>query len=148
MISRDSRSFGGPSAELKPGVAFGQVKELENKRVLDDVARDDHLLAPLRESPDLVLVAASGRAFEEERGHLALELTAGPVLASSLDFVEATGCWVLDAHQDEIVGPAEMRREESALDGRGFGQQRCPNLRIAQFGQRSDRKAARNPWER
>ena len=99
-----------------------------------DLARDDHLVALFRESQDIVLVAASGKAFEEERSHLALELTAGPVLASSLDFVEATGCWVLDAHQDEIVGSAEMRREEGALDGRGFGQQRCPFVDSALIG--------------
>ena len=48
-----------------------------------------------------------------------------PSSPSSLDFIEGRGRWVLNARQDELVSPA-VGREEDALDGRGFGQRRCP----------------------
>jgi hypothetical protein len=114
---------------LKPGVAFGQIKKIEDKRVLDDVARATTSWPFFARAKTLSLSRLLAKRSKSSEA-------TGPVLASNLDFVKGTGCWVLEAHQDEVVGPAEVGREERALDRRGFGQQRYPNLRVDRFGHR------------
>ena len=53
----------------------------------------------------LVLVAAQGQPLVEAASHLTVELTDTPLLLRTFNFIETAGIGILDAHQDEVVGP-------------------------------------------
>jgi hypothetical protein len=63
--------------------------------------------APFLQAGKSVFVAAEGQALIQAAVELALEFAKGPVLAGSFNFVEVAFISLLDAQQENIVGPVQ-----------------------------------------
>jgi hypothetical protein len=92
-----------------PGL-FRQTQKFQHQRLFEQVLGLTDDLPLSGKLANAVFVAAEGQAFIQAAVELALEFAKGPVLAGSLNFVEASLISLLNAQQKNIVGPAQAER--------------------------------------
>ncbi len=102
----DLADDGGFQVGLGIAAALVQAEELEDQGFLEQVARLRHGLAFPGEAADAVFVAAEGQALVEAGVELATEFAHGPVLRAGFYLIETKLVGVLDAEEEDVVGPA------------------------------------------